>query len=64
MRQFRFPEIMLAIEGMTKLAIIDEMAAAHMLMHIRKYMLSRRAATIRLTTACALIFEGLQIFDF
>jgi hypothetical protein len=55
---------MLAIEGMTKLAIIDEMAAAHILMHIRKYMLSRRAATIRLTTACALILEGLQIFDF
>jgi hypothetical protein len=63
MRQFRFPEIVLAVEGMVKNGITDEGLGARILAHVKTYMNSRPAATVRLTTACALILEGFQLFD-
>lgn len=64
MRQFRFPEIVLAVEGMVKTGIItDRELGACVLQHVRNYMDSRRAATVRLTTACALLLEAFQTYD-
>jgi putative methionine-R-sulfoxide reductase with GAF domain len=64
MRQFRFSEIVLAVEDMVKTCIItDEELGACVLEHIRNYMDSKRAATVRLTTACALLLEALQTYD-
>lgn len=64
MRQFRFSEIVLAVEDMVKTGIIiDKELGACVLEHIRNYMDSKRAATVRLTTACALLLEALQTYD-
>jgi len=64
MRQFRFSEIVLAVEDMVKTCIItDKKLGACVLEHIRNYMDSKRAATVRLTTACALLLEALQTHD-
>lgn len=64
MRQFRFPEIVLAVENMVKTGIITDIAlGACVLRHIRSYMHSKQVATVRLTTTCALLLEAFQTYD-
>lgn len=64
MRQFSFSEIVFAVEDMVKAGMItDVQLGARVLRHIRKYMKNKRATTIRLTTACALLLEAFQLFE-
>jgi hypothetical protein len=64
MRQFRFSEIVLVVEDMVKAGIVTDMQlGACVLRHIRQYMKHKRVATIRLTTACALLLEAFQLLE-
>ncbi len=64
MRQFRFSEIVLAVEDMVKAGIVaDVQLGACVLRHIRKYMENKHVVTIRLTTACALLLEAFQLLE-
>jgi len=63
MRQFSLPEITRDIEQMAAEKTVTHQLGKLVLHHVETYMQQKNAATIRLTTACALILEAFQLYD-
>jgi hypothetical protein len=61
MRQYSFSEIARDVKQMAAERMVAPRVGEHVLNHIEAYMRQKHAATIRLTTLCALMLEAFQL---